>query len=622
MYTMDWVEEVKLRYTSSESSIFILHGNIRDLYPWMDDDGNLSFVDIQEFLTKFLQRTKDFVVYYNLNEGLNVKKGPEEGLLTRVNKARLLRKKTKFAALPRPTEKVLDFIEDILSEQSANAGVILDYMEMLLSSGSLSFMSESEKSNLIQIQRWTSNIDILTGDSIVFLLTESLSELPNRLLGCAQLGVLEIPRPKVDERFMFVQKFGLDDVPFADEITPKRFAEVCAGLSLVQIRSILRRARETKTPISFAMVNKRKKDIIEQECYGLVEFISPKHNFSHVGGMNELKGELMRIARSIRMGHKNMVPMGMLFVGPMGTGKTFIAEAFAGESGLTCIKFKNFRDKWVGSTEANLEKILQVVRSLGYVLLIIDEADRSMSGQDSDGGTSSRVIAKIKEFMSDTTNRGRIVILMMTNRPDKIDIDLKRPGRLDVKIPFFFPQDQENRIAITKALIRKNKLTVSPNANLEEFANMVEGFSGAEIESVLLRAMRDSFEEYYNENKEEELVIGESVITKDVFQTEEAVVEESNTEKGIEKGIEKIKVVKNSTIVPEEHIIQEQHLLSAAQNTIPSRDERMLEFMELLAVFESSSKDMLPENFKAISNDEVTRQLDKLRSLLIYEKRN
>ena len=75
MYTLDWVEEVKLRYTSSESSIFILHGNIRDLYPWMDEDGNLCFLDIQVFLTKFLQRTKDFVLYFNLNEGLNVKLG-------------------------------------------------------------------------------------------------------------------------------------------------------------------------------------------------------------------------------------------------------------------------------------------------------------------------------------------------------------------------------------------------------------------------------------------------------------------------------------------------------------------------------------------------------------------
>ena len=138
--------------------------------------------------------------------------------------------------------------------------------------------------------------------------------------------------------------------------------------------------------------------------------------------------------------------MGMLFVGPMGTGKTFVAEAFAGESGLTCLKFKNFRERWVGSTEANLEKILQVVKGLGYVLLIIDEADRSMSGQgDNDGGTSSRVIARLKEFMSDTAHRGRVLVVMMTNRPDKIDIDLKRPGRLDFKIPFFFPQDDETR---------------------------------------------------------------------------------------------------------------------------------------------------------------------------------
>ena len=143
--------------------------------------------------------------------------------------------------------------------------------------------------------------------------------------------------------------------------------------------------------------------------------------------------------------------MGMLFVGPMGTGKTYIAEAFAGESGLTCIKLKNFREKWVGSTESNFEKILQVVKGLGNVLFIIDEADRSLSSGGGDGGVDSRVIAKLKEFMSDTTHRGRIVVVMMTNRPDKIDIDLKRPGRLDNKIPFFLPEDENVCLAILKA---------------------------------------------------------------------------------------------------------------------------------------------------------------------------
>jgi transitional endoplasmic reticulum ATPase len=596
MYTLPWVEEIKLRYTSSESSIFVLHGNIRDLYPWMTEDGELLFLDIQQFLKHFLERTKDYVLYYNLSDGLRLEKGPKDGLVNKVNKSRLQKKKSKFADLPRPPHKVLEFIEEILVEKTSNAGVILDYVEMLLPSGALSFMSDGEKSNLIQIHRWTSNIDILTGDSIVFLLAESLSDIPKRLLACPQLSVLEIERPRFDERLVFVQKFGLQEVPFADEITPKRFAEVCAGLSLVQIRSLLRRARETKTSITFSMVNTRKKSIIEQECHGLVEFVAPKHDFSHVGGMKELKDELHLIAKSIRLGHKAIVPMGMLFVGPMGTGKTFVAEAFAGESGLTCIKFKNFRDKWVGSTEGNLEKILQVVRSLGYVLLIIDEADRSMSGQDGDGGTSSRVIAKIKEFMSETSNRGRIVILMMTNRPDKIDIDLKRPGRLDVKIPFFFPQDQETRIAVTKALIRKNKLDISTSVDIDAFAQTLEGYSGAEIESVLLRAMRESFEEYYrdSDDKMEEQLIGEE---------------------------EKIKVIKNPTLIPDQHIIQQNHLIDASKNTIPSRDQRMLKFMELLAVFESSSRDMLPEKYQAISNEEVVQELDQLRKILTYEKR-
>ena len=54
--------------------------------------------------------------------------------------------------------------------------------------------------------------------------------------------------------------------------------------------------------------------------------------------MRELKSELMRITHAIKSGQRNQVPMGMLFVGPMGTGKTFAAEAFAGESGLTCLK--------------------------------------------------------------------------------------------------------------------------------------------------------------------------------------------------------------------------------------------------------------------------------------------
>src|SRR5262249_56050324 len=79
----------------------------------------------------------------------------------------------------------------------------------------------------------------------------------------------------------------------------------------------------------------RKREILERECFGLVEFVEPVHGFEIVGGMDEVKKDLLVIADSIREGRTSRVPMGILFTGPMGTGKTFVAEAFAKECGLT-----------------------------------------------------------------------------------------------------------------------------------------------------------------------------------------------------------------------------------------------------------------------------------------------
>ena len=270
----------------------------------------------------------------------------------------------------------------------------------------------------------------------------------------------------------------------------------------------------------------------------------------------------MRVAGAIKSGNTRRVPMGILFVGPMGTGKTYVAEAFAAESGLTCLKFKNFRERWVGSTEGNLEKILDVVEGLGHVLLIIDEADRSMgTDSDGDGGTTSRVIARLKEFMSDTSHRGRVVMLMMTNRPDKLDADLKRPGRFDLKIPFFFPETESTRASILGASMRKNRITLSDGTNLDGVATATGGYSSAELEAVLLAALGLAND------------AGRGEVTAEDLQT-------------------------------------------ATQDVIPSRDKRMLAYMEMLAVFESSSRRMLPERYQSMETEAVVARLDELRGLL------
>jgi len=90
-----------------------------------------------------------------------------------------------------------------------------------------------------------------------------------------------------------------------------------------------------------------------------------------------------------------------------------------------------------------------------------------------------------KEFMSDTTNRGRILFLVMTNRPDKLDVDLKRAGRLDRKIPFLYSQTPEEVENVARALVRKNKInTMSTSRPSRDVLKKLVGYSNADVEAV------------------------------------------------------------------------------------------------------------------------------------------
>jgi transitional endoplasmic reticulum ATPase len=554
-----WAHELRDRYLAGEASLFLLHGNVRDVHPWTHPDGQVEWLDLQTFLARFLSRTRDVVVTYDVSRGLTFPdESYESSFRDALSAIRVRRGGTRLNTLPHEPSDVVALIEELITSTAQPSGVVIDFVETVAPQGDLSFMSTEDKATLVSLQRWSNDPAFLGTDNLVILVTEHLSDVSRRVVASPQLKTLLLPFPDEAERNRFVEHHNTD-VP--SDIPLKMLAQITAGLSLLQIRAILRGARLTGRPITYDEVAQRKKVIIEQECHGLVEVMNPKHDFSHVGGMERVKDDLMRVARAVKEGRTNRVPMGMIFVGPMGTGKTFIANAFAKESGLTVLAFKNFREKWVGSTEGNLEKILDLVDALGYVLLIIDEADRSLGGGDNDGGTSSRVIARLKEFMSDTSHRGRVVILMMTNRPDKLDVDLKRPGRFDLKIPFFFPEEVEERHQILNALVRKNRLQLSADVTLADAATNTAGYSGAELELVLLAA------------------------------ADRAAAEDRDT-------------------------ISQADLDHAVEDVIPSRDARMLAYMELLAVFEASARRMLPDRYRDMATEQVQQELDELKILL------
>ena len=599
-----WAKDLRRRYLRGESSQFIVHGNVHDI---VQHDGKLY--SVSEFLGQVLfERSKDNVLLYNVSTGVRFAKrkmsidGFEE-LVTSKDPA-----------------KVLPLLERALTTQDKIA-VVLEYADTIAPASDTAFSTVDDRAAAVTLHRWSLLRSLEKSDSIIVLLVENLSELHGKLVSNPRIGTVPIPMPDVDERAALLRVID----PSMSDADRTRFAEITAGLKGIQIRAILAPADSTPgddhdarkkyilelltgggapnaetldrseklaqlthgmsreaikkliAPEGKAaapivnndaradvdrLIASRKREIIERECYGLIEFVESSHGFEVVGGIEEVKKELLKVAENMREGRRNRCPMGMLFTGPMGTGKTFVAEAFAKECGLTAVKLKNFRSKWVGATEGNLERILNVIQAIGQVIVIIDEGDRAFgnSDGDGDGGTSSRVIGRIKEFMSDTDNRGRVLFVLMTNRPDKLDIDIKRAGRLDRKIPFLYPQNPFEVSHIFAAQLRKNKVKHQFEFPRDEsLVEKIVGYSNADIEAVVMLA-------------------NDYALQRDA----------------------------ESTVTIED-------VQQAMRDYLPSRDEKMLQFMELLAVFEASNRRMLPKKYAEMPIDELQARLDLLK---------
>jgi len=211
--------------------------------------------------------------------------------------------------------------------------------------------------------------------------------------------------------------------------------------------------------------------------------------------------------------------------------------------------------------------VLKIIRAMSPIALVIDEGDRSFGGGEggeTDGGTSSRVIARLKDFMSDPGNRGHVLTILMTNRPDRLDVDIKRPGRLDRKIPFFYADTAADRLRIVQAILKRNGAAL-PEADasaLTEALEGLDGYSNADLEALALLA-----------------------------------VEFAGREGGV---------------------LSEAVFARAVEDFMPPRETAMLGYMEMLAVFETSRRSLLPLRYRSLTPQEVQDRLAALRRQLNY----
>lgn len=485
-------------YFSGTTSVFVLYGNTHDLVR-SGEGRSAQHGPITEFLAEQLFGRWDVVFHYDLGRGLRVFAGRNDARQREM--AELVHQRlfdpsqvkndptTVFAIIDRVLRANLMAPED----RRVSMAILIDQASFLFPAGEPGRTSFSAASMLVTLLNWATSPYIKRTNMAIVLVDERLSDLSDRLTGNPHAGLIEVPLPDTELRRQFIESVtAAKALSTYSDYGAEQLAQLTAGISLTDASVMLETAVGTGQRLDAEYFRTLKKQLIEKQCQGLLEFIEPKTTLDMLIGSEPVKRRLRDDAALLRQGRLDSMPMGYLICGPVGTGKSFLAHCLAGEIGIPCVMLRNFRSKYVGETEGNLQRVLSVLRAMGPVVVVVDEADAALGDRSTEGdsGTSSRVFSMIATQMGDTRYRGRIIWMLLTSRPDLLPIDLKRQGRAEVHIPLFYPADPADIRQMFVVMAKKLETTLAPD-DLPDLEN-VGPLSGADIEGIVGRAWRTS----------------------------------------------------------------------------------------------------------------------------------
>ncbi len=492
-----WAAKLAELYFSGTTSMFVLHGNVFDLVR-MNADGS-RWGGLAEFLAEQLFGRWDVILHYDLARGLRPLAGSSSKRLADMVTAlgRVLGDVRQIKRDPITSLAAIDLFvqKNVMAEpgERLSAAVIIDHASFVAPGGDR--LALADQTQLVTLLNWASSPYVKRLNLAFVLIDARLSQISDRLTGNPHLAALEVPLPATDDRQAFLANAtrGLDVASFSDYSTAELGA-LTAGIALTDLEVLVRSAREGGRRLDSGYFRELKKRLIERQAQGMLEFVEPKWGLDTVVGHEAAKRRLLDDAALLKQGRLDTVPMGYLFCGPVGTGKSFLAQCVAGSIGVPAVVLKNFRSKYVGETEGNLERVLGVLRSMGPVVVVVDEADTVLGDRDSgggDSGVSARIFGMIANQMGDTRYRGKIIWMLLTARPDLLPIDIKRQGRAEVHIPLFYPSEDSELRAMFRILARKQGTTLL-DEDIPAALPHLGDLSGADVEGIVGRAQRVS----------------------------------------------------------------------------------------------------------------------------------
>jgi hypothetical protein len=457
-----WAAEIALAYESTAQGQFILSGNVHDRLPVGG-----SLVNLGGFIEKELLAGFQVIFSFDLGNGLRVTRGADllEGWSGAKRLDPTLRQPLAAIELVSSFLRYRANLQALGQEKQALhvACILRDADDILPATGGWSY----ELGGMASLLRdWAGEAPFSTLPFVSLIIADNLNDLHPSVALNPRAARVKVPLPDTGMLTRALKLLRRDQAAAFDgqESSEEQIAAALTGVAVTAVETLTKQRAHQKQPIKNDDLVRIKKQLVERESANLIEFIESKRTLADYEGQEALKTWLQQDVALWRQGDLKALPKGYLICGPVGTGKTYLVECLAGEAGIPVVKLKNFRDRWVGSSEGNLEKIIGLVRALGRCMVFIDEADQTLgrrTSDSSDSGLSGRIYSMIAQEMSDPDTRGHVVWILASSRPDMIEVDLKRPGRVDVKVPLLPTTTLEESAKLLRALCKRMGLDVT-----------------------------------------------------------------------------------------------------------------------------------------------------------------
>lgn len=333
----------------------------------------------------------------------------------------------------------------------------------------------------------------------LILLSPSLS-LPIELE--KDISVMEFPMPEVEdiEKQLDVVINSMKDSPLVSvELTPEErelIVKSAQGLTTDEIESALARSLVEAKKLTVDQIIEEKKQIVRKT--GTLQFYPAESNMKDVGGHELMKEWLAKRSRSFTDAAREFgipAPKGVLMIGVQGCGKSLVAKAIAASWSLPMLKMDVGRifGSLVGQSEENMRKAIRIAESLAPCCLWIDELEKGFAGMGgggvSDSGTTARVFSTFLTWMQEKTKP--VFLIATANDVSALPPELLRKGRFD-EIFFIDLPDLKEREEIFNIHLSKRKRDPK-KFKVKQLAQATKGFSGAEIEQVVVSGLNHAF---------------------------------------------------------------------------------------------------------------------------------